>query len=229
MTNSFIHLTNQLPANHVVNSSTFSASWSPNRTIQASSIWFQISVTESNLYHQGKLQMHPLGKTSQSPSFATRRCLAESHPWPVNVTAFTKFGDVRKEKMNVSKKLTTQTNKWVMHRSSMSAKVADALLLCSTEFSMNKTIQKLKGFSVTKSVQCRTKDPQLWPIPNKNQTYILQMPSWWIYISFGSVRIHHKVQWIRVRSNMLRFQDSSKQVRVLDDPFSAAFGALFKV
>jgi hypothetical protein len=55
------------------------------------------------------------------------------------------------------------------------------------------------------------------------------MPSWWIYISFGSVRIHHKVQWIRVRSNMLRFQDSSKQVRVLDDPFSAAFGALFKV
>jgi hypothetical protein len=30
----------------------------------------------------------------------------------------------------------------------MSAKVADALLLWSTEFSMNKTIQKLKGFSV---------------------------------------------------------------------------------
>jgi hypothetical protein len=61
----------------------------------------------------------------------------------------------------------------------MSAKVADALLLCSTEFSMKKTIQKLKGFSVAKRVQCRTIDPQLWPIPNKNQTYIhQQMPSW---------------------------------------------------
>ncbi len=35
--------------------------------------------------------------------------------------------------------------------------------------SMNKTIQKLKGFSVTKRVQCRTKDPQLWPIPNKTR------------------------------------------------------------
>ncbi len=70
--------------------------------------------------------------------------------------------------------------------------------------------------SEAKRVQWRTKDPQLWPIPNKNQTYIhQQMPSWWIYISFGSVRIHHKVQWIRVRSNMLRFQDSSKQVTVL--------------
>lgn len=205
MTNSLIHLTNQLPANHVVNSSTFSATWSPNRTIQASSIRFQLSVTESNLYHQGKLQMHPLGKTSQSPSFATRRCLAESHPWPVNVTAFTKFGDVRKE--NECLQEPYHTNKQMSYTQKFNdCKSGWCIAPVQHKFSMNKTIQKLKGFSVEPKThnygpfQTKTRDTYTSKCHHGESTSVLDQ---WEYTTKCNV---DQTCWgFRIQANKLGF------------------------